>query len=300
MVDDDKRAIFSGEESSPYTFPESGLAPSPAKRPRTVSPMGISTSIPHTFSAPSSAMPDPTSPFYPPLTSTTAGPSAYDQSYHPSPSSPYPPHLPSPHLPSPHHAHATAHHPHNPPSAQLYYPYGASSLTPAYDLHYSHPAGSSDYRSFSAPVRPSPHPHPYSGTSHSHGHSQEPSTSTSSGQTHPSPSPSLESISGSAAAAAAAGPSRPQGLGGLPLSAGVGAPHPPKGKHKGTPGPKARIPREAKIAIAEHIIAKGVSMANVDELARITGLTRQQIKSQLVDNRQNVRKQLVEAARALQ
>ncbi|WWC87092.1 uncharacterized protein L201_001978 [Kwoniella dendrophila CBS 6074] len=73
-----------------------------------------------------------------------------------------------------------------------------------------------------------------------------------------------------------------------------------KGKHKGIPGPKARIPVEAKIAIAEHIISKGVSMANLDELAQITGLTKQQIKSQLVDNRQNVRKQLNEFAKGLQ
>ncbi|WWD00354.1 hypothetical protein V866_007266 [Kwoniella sp. B9012] len=74
----------------------------------------------------------------------------------------------------------------------------------------------------------------------------------------------------------------------------------PKGKHKGIPGPKARIPAEAKIAIAEHIISKGVAMANLDELAQMTGLTKQQIKSQLVDNRQNVRKQLSEFARGLQ
>ncbi|OCF76712.1 hypothetical protein I204_02413 [Kwoniella mangroviensis CBS 8886] len=74
----------------------------------------------------------------------------------------------------------------------------------------------------------------------------------------------------------------------------------PKGKHKGIPGPKARIPTEAKIAIAEHIISKGVAMANLDELAQMTGLTKQQIKSQLVDNRQNVRKQLSEFARGLQ
>ncbi|WWC67727.1 uncharacterized protein I206_101639 [Kwoniella pini CBS 10737] len=73
-----------------------------------------------------------------------------------------------------------------------------------------------------------------------------------------------------------------------------------KGKHKGIPGPKARIPSEAKVTIAEHIIAKGVTMANLDELAQITGLTKQQIKSQLVDNRQNVRKQLNEFARGLQ
>ncbi|WVQ69029.1 uncharacterized protein L199_007241 [Kwoniella botswanensis] len=74
----------------------------------------------------------------------------------------------------------------------------------------------------------------------------------------------------------------------------------PKGKHKGIPGPKARIPTEAKIAIAEHVISKGVAMANLDELAQMTGLTKQQIKSQLVDNRQNVRKQLSEFARGLQ
>ncbi|WVQ97860.1 hypothetical protein IAU59_004976 [Kwoniella sp. CBS 9459] len=73
-----------------------------------------------------------------------------------------------------------------------------------------------------------------------------------------------------------------------------------KGKHKGIPGPKARIPLEAKQAIGEHIIAKGVAMANVDELAQLTGLTKQQIKSQLVDNRQNIRKQLTEFVRSLQ
>ncbi|WVF70023.1 hypothetical protein IAT40_004809 [Kwoniella sp. CBS 6097] len=73
-----------------------------------------------------------------------------------------------------------------------------------------------------------------------------------------------------------------------------------KGKHKGIPGPKARIPLEAKQAIGEHIIAKGVAMANVEELAQLTGLTKQQIKSQLVDNRQNVRKQLTEFVRSLQ
>ncbi|WWC59227.1 uncharacterized protein I303_101777 [Kwoniella dejecticola CBS 10117] len=73
-----------------------------------------------------------------------------------------------------------------------------------------------------------------------------------------------------------------------------------KGKHKGIPGPKARIPAEAKMMIAEHIIAKGVAMANLDELAQLTGLTKQQIKSQLVDNRQNVRKQLAEFAKGLQ
>ncbi|OCF38655.1 hypothetical protein I317_07576 [Kwoniella heveanensis CBS 569] len=73
-----------------------------------------------------------------------------------------------------------------------------------------------------------------------------------------------------------------------------------RGRHKGVPGPKARIPVEAKQAIGEHIIAKGVAMANVDELALLTGLTKQQIKSQLVDNRQNVRKQLTEFVRSLQ
>ncbi|WVW78688.1 hypothetical protein I302_100648 [Kwoniella bestiolae CBS 10118] len=77
-------------------------------------------------------------------------------------------------------------------------------------------------------------------------------------------------------------------------------PSKPKGKHKGIPGPKARIPVEAKIAIAEHIISKGVAMANLDELAQMTGLTKQQIKSQLVDNRQNIRRQLSEFARNLQ
>ncbi|WRT64979.1 uncharacterized protein IL334_001920 [Kwoniella shivajii] len=73
-----------------------------------------------------------------------------------------------------------------------------------------------------------------------------------------------------------------------------------KGKHKGIPGPKARISHEAKVIIAEHIISKGVTTANLDELAQTTGLTKQQIKSQLVDNRQNVRRQLNEFVRGLQ
>lgn len=42
-----------------------------------------------------------------------------------------------------------------------------------------------------------------------------------------------------------------------------------KGKHKGKPGAKARIVRDAKITIAEHIIAKGIAMANVEELSKM-------------------------------
>lgn len=42
-----------------------------------------------------------------------------------------------------------------------------------------------------------------------------------------------------------------------------------KGKHKGKPGAKARIARDAKITIAEHIIAKRIAMANVEELSKM-------------------------------
>lgn len=42
-----------------------------------------------------------------------------------------------------------------------------------------------------------------------------------------------------------------------------------KGKHKGKPGAKARIARDAKITIAEHIIAKRIAMANVGELSKM-------------------------------
>ncbi|RXK37576.1 hypothetical protein M231_05118 [Tremella mesenterica] len=70
-------------------------------------------------------------------------------------------------------------------------------------------------------------------------------------------------------------------------------------KAKGTPGQKARIPVEAKVIIAVEIIMKGLATINVDELVEKTGLTKQQIKSQLADNRQNVRKQLIELARTL-
>ncbi|KAK4686305.1 hypothetical protein P7C73_g3829, partial [Tremellales sp. Uapishka_1] len=77
-------------------------------------------------------------------------------------------------------------------------------------------------------------------------------------------------------------------------------PSPSSSPSKGRPGAKTRIPREAKIFIAEQIIAKGTAAVDVEWLATETGLSTQQIKSQLVDNRQNVRKQLMETAKGLQ
>lgn len=109
---------------------------------------------------------------------------------------------------------------------------------------------------------------------------------------------------------------------------------PPDKKPKistGSPS-KARIPTDAKIVIAEHIITRGANSADVEDLVALvrsirptpvfyrafihcladdcfrcdalsllqTGLNKQQVKSQLVDNRQNVRKMLMELARGLQ
>ncbi|ORY27808.1 hypothetical protein BCR39DRAFT_221715 [Naematelia encephala] len=62
---------------------------------------------------------------------------------------------------------------------------------------------------------------------------------------------------------------------------------------------KQRIPREARIALAEDIILKGIATVKVDELARKTGLTTQQIRSQLVDNRTNLRKQLLDLVKSM-
>ncbi|WVQ76824.1 hypothetical protein IAR50_006498 [Cryptococcus sp. DSM 104548] len=265
--------MSSHEDSQPpeeptFSFPEGRIDSASHKRPKTVSPLGLQTA---TAALP--PMSAPQSPFYASLPSAGSplpgsAPGPYDTAFstHPSPSSPYIQHHPSP-------------FPHHP---AMYSPFPGSHLAApgALNVHsfssHAYPpegAGPSDYRSFSAPVGRH-HPAP-------------PSTSASSGENTNSPSPSLEHANIDP---------------GLRMSHVGKAPGMTvnKGKHKGTPGPKARIPREAKVLIAEHIVAKGVSMANVDELSRITGLTRQQIKSQLVDNRQNVRKQLVEAIRSLQ
>ncbi|ODN96389.1 hypothetical protein L198_04103 [Cryptococcus wingfieldii CBS 7118] len=257
------------QEDSSFPYPESRLDHPSHKRPKTVSPLGLQTAA-----AALPPMSAPQSPFYPSMPSAGSPlpggpPGPYDAAFstHPSPSSPYIQHHPSPF----------------PPHAAMYSPFPGSHLAApgALDVHSFSPhtypsggaAGPSDYRSFSAPVGRH-HPAP-------------PSTSASSGENTNSPSPSFESANIDP---------------GLRMSHAGKAPGMTinKGKHKGTPGPKARIPRDAKVMIAEHIIAKGVAMANVDELSRLTGLTRQQIKSQLVDNRQNVRKQLVEAIRSLQ
>nr|ODN98907.1 hypothetical protein L204_02872 [Cryptococcus depauperatus CBS 7855] len=183
-------------------------------------------------------------------------------------SSPYDPNLP------PHHSPYSSQHPSSfAPHHSMYSAFPGPRLAPpgSVGVHaFGHQSdtgvvsGDSDYNSFS---------------SHNVPHNAAASASSSRRNTNP-PSPSAESLASEAISST--------------LS---------KGKFKGISGIKARIPREAKIAIAEHIIAKGVAMANVEELSRIASHRIDKntlIKSQLVDNRQNIRKQMVEFVRNLQ
>jgi hypothetical protein len=83
---------------------------------------------------------------------------------------------------------------------------------------------------------------------------------------------------------------------------------------EGARGSKVRVAVEAKRAIAEEIISRGVAGLDVASLAaqvrpehiqsphadEKTGLTTQQIRSQIADNRNNLRRQLMQLAKSLQ
>ncbi|ORX34441.1 hypothetical protein BD324DRAFT_653218 [Kockovaella imperatae] len=70
-------------------------------------------------------------------------------------------------------------------------------------------------------------------------------------------------------------------------------------KTPSTFSPKLKLPQSNKQAIAKEIISKGVQSIDLEALMAITGLTKQQIKSQLALNRNNIRKQLMDLAQTL-
>ncbi|WWD22146.1 hypothetical protein CI109_106635 [Kwoniella shandongensis] len=62
-------------------------------------------------------------------------------------------------------------------------------------------------------------------------------------------------------------------------------------------GNQRRIKPELKAVIAEHVVNKGCENADLVEMVKVTGLTRRQIRAQLDDNRNNIKKYLMNAVK---